>query len=212
MKSHSPIEKAPKLKERMRQATRAAILDAAEHVYVRHGFEAGRMEQIAESAGVSVGTLYNYFADRKSLVGSLLEDRRAELLRRVDEALASAPDRPVERLRALARSALDHVEAHRPFVSLLVQEGAGDCGPSPLAKAPGPTTTILGLQTRVRATLERARKQGRLADKNVVLLSHLFTGSLRAVIFFGLAEREPIDPKATADRIVHYFLEGVEIA
>jgi len=209
MNPRSTAAGAPRLKERMRQATRAAILDAAEHVYVRHGFEAGRMEQVADEAGVAVGTLYNYFADRKALVSSLLEERRAEMLRRIDEALDDAPRDPIERLRALARSALEHVEAHRPLVSLIVHEGVG--APS-FAKASEPVTTILGIQARVRKTLEGARKQGRLRDKNVVLLSHLFTGSLRAAILYGLTERDSMNPRTAADCVLRYFVEGAPLS
>lgn len=203
---------APRLKDRLREATHAAILDAAEQVYVRHGFEGGRMEQVAASAGVSVGTLYNYFADRRALVGSLLEARRAELLRRVDESLATAPADPIEQLRALARSALEHVESHRPFVTLLVQEGVGECDAPRPGRAGSPTTTVLGLQARARGILERARRRGRLRERDLGLLSHLYIGALRAGILYRLTDPDARGAHAIADHIVHYFLGGVALA
>jgi AcrR family transcriptional regulator len=198
-------EAPSRLKERMRQVARDTILDAAERVCVRHGFDGGRMEQIAAAAGVSVGTLYNYFSDRRALVSALVEERRAELLDRVDAALAEAPEDPVERLRALARSVLEHVEAHRGFVTLLIQE-APDAGKG--AGLAGPTRTFMALQSRAREVLERVRAQRRLRDEDPVLLSHLFTGALRAVIVYGITEHRTGDPKATADRVLRCFLEG----
>lgn len=195
----------------MRETTRAAILDAAESVYARHGLEAGRMEQVAEAAGVSVGTLYNYFADRKTLVSSLLDERRAELLRRVDSALECAPADPIERLRRLLLSSFEHFEAHRPFVSLLVQEGIGECGPLPGAASP-PSTTFRVLRARAQEALELARQQGTLRETDVGFLAHLVTGSLRSAILYGLAEGVPLGPAATADRILSLFLEGAGAA
>src|SRR5437764_21209 len=74
----------PRLRGKFREVTRAAILEAAEEVYSRQGLGSGRMEQVAASAGVSVGTLYNYFENREALVGAVLAARRRELLDRIE--------------------------------------------------------------------------------------------------------------------------------
>jgi AcrR family transcriptional regulator len=192
--------RTPRLKERLRQATLAAILDAAERVYAREGFEAGRMEQIAEAAGVSVGTLYNYFADRRALVESLLADRRHELLRRVDDTLAQTPTEPIERLRGLLRATFEHIDDHRAFVSLLVHESAGD--------SPGPSATFCGLRERIQDALEQALARNLVHDCDVTFLAHLLTGSLRAAILHRLATPQPPEPRATADRLLGVFLDG----
>src|SRR5437763_12879100 len=81
-----------RLRGKFREATRAAILAAADEVYSRQGLGSGRMEQVAASAGVSVGTLYNYFESREALVGAVLAARRHELLDRIEASLAAAPE------------------------------------------------------------------------------------------------------------------------
>ena len=204
----NPDSGSAKLKDRMRRATRAAILDAAERVYAEHGLEGGRMEQVAEAAGVSVGTLYNYFGDRKELVKSLLEDRRAELLRRVDDALEAAPASATERLRVLLRSALEHFERHRAFVSLLFQDGVGECGSRLLAESTRPSASFHGLRDRARAALATAAERGELRDPDVDYLAHVLAGALRATVLHGLAEGRALEPAAAADRILRLFLEG----
>lgn len=197
-----------RLKDRLRETTRAEILDAAERVFAREGFETGRMEQVAEAAGVSVGTLYNYFADRRTLVSELVEARRAELLHRVDQALERATADPIERLRALMIASFEHVEAHRPFVSLLVQDGIGECGVAGRRAATQPSTTFRVLQSRARAELERATGAGRLRGVDAAFVAHLLAGSVRSVVLYSLAEGEAIEPRGTADRILRVFLEG----
>lgn len=59
------------------RATVAVILDAAIRVLDREGFDALTTSRVAEVAGVSVGTLYQYFAHRDAIV-SALQDRELE--------------------------------------------------------------------------------------------------------------------------------------
>ena len=84
---------APRLRTRLREATTEAIRAAAEQVLGEQGFGA-RMEDIAERAGVSVGTLYNHFEDRTALLRELLRLRREDLVARLDETLAEVRGRP----------------------------------------------------------------------------------------------------------------------
>jgi AcrR family transcriptional regulator len=70
------------LRSRLREVAAAAILEAAEDVFEDEGLHA-RMETIARRAGVAVGTLYNHFADRETLLRSLVDAHHAELLERL---------------------------------------------------------------------------------------------------------------------------------
>ena len=47
---------------------RRRILDAARRVCSQSGYEAARMDEIAQVAGVSKGTLYNFFASKEALL------------------------------------------------------------------------------------------------------------------------------------------------
>lgn len=59
------------------QASRNAILEATVRVLEREGLEAATTTRIAEVAGVSVGTLYQYFAHRDAILDAL-QDREFE--------------------------------------------------------------------------------------------------------------------------------------
>ena len=83
----SSARRPHRLRERLKEATRDAILEAAEEAFARDGVQAARMETIAKAAGVAVGTLYNHFEDRTALLDALMRARRADLIRRLDEAL-----------------------------------------------------------------------------------------------------------------------------
>jgi AcrR family transcriptional regulator len=51
----------------------AAILDAASRVLVSQGFDGLTMQAVAKVAGVSPGSLYQYFPDKVSLVTQIIE-------------------------------------------------------------------------------------------------------------------------------------------
>ncbi len=91
----------PQLKPRKRpsqarsKATVEAILAAAAHVFQRQGYAATTTDRIAERAGVSVGSLYQYFPNKDALLVALAErhiDTGFALLRELlAEALTDVP-------------------------------------------------------------------------------------------------------------------------
>jgi AcrR family transcriptional regulator len=59
------------------RATVTAILDATIRILDRESYEAATTTRIAEVAGISIGTLYQYFADRDAILDAL-QDRELE--------------------------------------------------------------------------------------------------------------------------------------
>jgi AcrR family transcriptional regulator len=62
-----------------------ALLESAAQVFEAHGYAAGTTNRIAESAGVSIGTLYQYFPSKEALVVALLERHIEETQRQMRE-------------------------------------------------------------------------------------------------------------------------------
>ncbi len=91
-------------------AKRRAILDAAQKVFDARGYEAATMEEVAEEAGVSKGTLYNYFQNKEDLFAKVFSERlsgdQAELERLIEE--------PLPALDKLCRI-MDHVFSQLEF-------------------------------------------------------------------------------------------------
>ncbi len=59
--------------DRRRARTRAAILDAAEVVFTRDGYDHARIESIAETADISVGSIYVHFGGKRDVYLHLAE-------------------------------------------------------------------------------------------------------------------------------------------
>jgi AcrR family transcriptional regulator len=59
-----------------------AILDAAAHVFERHGYAAGTTNRIAQRAGISIGSLYQYYPNKDAVLVALVD-------RHLDEGVAA---------------------------------------------------------------------------------------------------------------------------
>ena len=55
------------------------ILSAAARVLVKHGYDDASTNRIAETAGVSVGSLYQYFPNKEAIVAALIERHDGEM-------------------------------------------------------------------------------------------------------------------------------------
>ncbi|MHA6761217.1 TetR/AcrR family transcriptional regulator [Streptacidiphilus sp. PAMC 29251] len=81
--------------ERSRQ-TVARLLAAAGQVFVEQGFAATTTNHIAERAGLSVGSLYQFFPDKHAVLSALQAEWAVRLGVALDEALADAAEQPLE--------------------------------------------------------------------------------------------------------------------
>jgi AcrR family transcriptional regulator len=88
-----------------------ALLEATARILVREGFDKASTNRIAEVAGVSVGSLYQYFPSKEALVAALIDRHNQEVMHAVQGELAEAVNLPIEQaVRKLVSAA---VKAHR---------------------------------------------------------------------------------------------------
>jgi AcrR family transcriptional regulator len=72
------------------RATRRKVLAAAEALFARRGYEPTTMADVAERAGVGVGTLYHHFPDKRALLLALIDDWGDRELARARDAIDMA--------------------------------------------------------------------------------------------------------------------------
>lgn len=66
---------APNKHQTRTEATRRKLLEAAQSIFARDGFEAARIEDIAAAVGYTRGAFYAHFRTKEDLFLALLEDR-----------------------------------------------------------------------------------------------------------------------------------------
>jgi AcrR family transcriptional regulator len=92
------------------RATVDALVEATARILVRDGFDRASTNRIACEAGVSVGSLYQYFPGKEALVAAVISRHNQDLLKVAGKALAEVAAQPLEQgVRTIVAAA---IEAH----------------------------------------------------------------------------------------------------
>jgi AcrR family transcriptional regulator len=127
-------------------ATHGAIVEAATHIIAKGGLAAFNTNAVAQRAGVSIGSLYQYFPNKDALMVALIHRQQQTQLANVQAALSASEDVDFETaVRLLVRAAmqhhrddillataLDHEEARLPLSDMLseyLDQGGGALAP-----------------------------------------------------------------------------------
>jgi len=93
------------------RATVDALIEATARILVREGFDKASTNRVAEQAGVSVGSLYQYFPSKEALVAAVIDRHNQQLMQVVRGALAEVAALPME--QAVRKLVAVAIKAHR---------------------------------------------------------------------------------------------------
>jgi len=183
-------------KQERSRATVDAILEATARVLVEVGYERASTNRIAHVAGVSIGSLYQYFPGKEALVAALVE-------------------RHVDRVTTLLDQAFDHIEelpprnAPRALVTAVLSAQAvdGDLHRLLIEQIPrvGRLQRITDIERRfaerTRDYLESHRHESAIVNADIA--APLIVYALHGILF-GLARNDPtqLEDDAVTDEIV----------
>ena len=187
-------------KQQRSKVTVSAILDATVQVLERQGTDAATTSRIAEVAGVSVGTLYQYFANRDAILDALQDrefERASEMMSRVLARGAYGSDREVA--RAVIEGLLDLHSAAPALHRLLVVEGLRVT----------PTERVQAFDMRIIALIRGflMLAGARIRRPNLDAASFVVYQAVRASMLACLLERPPgLDADALVSEITDLVL------
>lgn len=192
-------------RERDADRSRATILDAAERLFARDGFEGTRLSDIGEAAGLSRGTPAYFFGSKQTLYDAVLE-RCLEQVRHVvsiGRARAEASQEPPAKVLAGAVGEyFDYLTAHPDFVRLFEWEAL--TGGRHLAALPPHLIALHEALAAIVAELDLSPSQERQAAHLLLSIVGLcwfpivHAGTLVAGLGFS-----PTDPAFLAERRQH---------
>jgi AcrR family transcriptional regulator len=93
------------------RATVDALIEATARILVREGFDKASTNRIAEQAGVSIGSLYQYYPSKEALVAAVIDRHTQALMQVARGALAEVVTLPIE--QAVRKIVAVAVDAHR---------------------------------------------------------------------------------------------------
>lgn len=111
------------------RATVAVILEAAARILAERGYAAATTNAVAKRAGVSIGSLYQYFPTREALVAAVAAEHAEAVKARVERRLAEAVGSSMaETARALLGAVID-AHAVNPALHRVLDEETPRLGP-----------------------------------------------------------------------------------
>lgn len=188
------------------QFRRREILDAASELAQESGFSHMTMEKVAERAGVSKGTIYTYFKDKKELVRRLMSEVSVDFLGKIDAATAVA-GAVRERLTRVAEVMDEFSREHKELFLYLHQPGEISSEIHCTENAEG-MKTFHKMLSSVSMILKEGMAKGELVKSDPDLMSFLFLGSIHNLLLFEvyLPDKEV---KANAGILVDLYLDGL---
>jgi AcrR family transcriptional regulator len=96
MPRKSPMNPRKLPRQERARVTVEAILQATTHILTEKGYDQTNTNLIAELAGVSIGSLYQYFPNKESLMVALMEQHSQEIAALVESKLNHLFDDPPE--------------------------------------------------------------------------------------------------------------------
>jgi AcrR family transcriptional regulator len=96
MPNKPPTTPRKQPKQSRSKVTVEAILEATTHILVEEGYDKANTNRIAERAGISIGSLYQYFPNKESLMTALMEQHAQEMAELVGGKLDRLFDLPLE--------------------------------------------------------------------------------------------------------------------
>jgi AcrR family transcriptional regulator len=112
------------------RATVDSIVAATARVLVRDGYDALSTNRVAKEAGVSVGSLYQYFPGKEALVAAVMEQYASRMQENIAARLqsagtaATAEDVATEMIRAMLAAQQAEPRLHRALVEQVPRIGA----------------------------------------------------------------------------------------
>jgi AcrR family transcriptional regulator len=116
-KRNDSLDPRKKPRQRRSRVTVESIFEATIQVLLANGLDAITTTQIAERAGVGVGSLYQYFPNKNALLAALVQRHVAEVVDVTIAACGSAHGAGIREMCTTMMSAFVDAKTRRPEVS-----------------------------------------------------------------------------------------------
>lgn len=193
------------------------IMDTAEGLFSKNGFDATSTREIAETAGVNVAMISYYFGSKENLLVAIVQRFSNEIRYRIQQAYESE-SHPNERMKKITRAYLDYSFEH-PDPIMIAHRELG------VSMRPTLQSTIQETYTHVRemvnSTLIQGQEQGmyRQVDNSLLIQGigsmvdsmtiELYTYKRAEVDLCEFSMIDITDPKGR-DKIKEFITEMIE--
>jgi AcrR family transcriptional regulator len=177
---------------------RQHIFAAAEQVFAARGYEAAKVQEISERAGLSMGTIYAIFPSKVDLLGAILDARGRDILDLV-RRVVGAPTPARETLRRLIEAYVTYFAAHPDFLRMHLRQGISWVASPDADRRMQIWKEIHALQADV---FRRGIQEGVFANDDPAFLARLFSAMDQVLLADWVESGMSAAPAALIDRFL----------
>lgn len=193
-------------RERKKEETRLKIITCAVNLFRAKGFQETFMEEIAETADIAKGTLYNYFSDKESILVGYFQNVIAEEGQAFMQDLNDTPG-VEERLHKLLDFINRIISDETDFAGIYIKfrmQTLFDGDPFDNPHRSGSETILLKI-----IQVAQERKEVR-EDIPALILARNFQFLIRGYLAAKAFKNEPLDLGSLKDQLIGLFLNGAK--
>jgi len=180
-------------------ANREAILEAARQLFAEKGL-ATEMREVAERAGVGVGSLYRHFENREGLIRAVMETAAEDLVQGLRVAVTERD--PKVALREMIHAGAGLFERFGVLTEVMLREQTNEL-PDPKTEAPPPDLIDL-----TASVLQRGIEDGSFrSDLDVPVAIAALVSMFESGMLLALASRRTYS--RAADALADFFLAAI---
>lgn len=199
-----PVHRTPQISSRKqpKQARSAelvsVILSAAVQVLTKEGAARFTTARVAEKAGVSIGSLYQYFPNKAAILFQLQKDEWRQTAGMLQDLLEDDRKPPLERLRALVHSFI-RSECEEAELRVALNDAAPLYRNAPEAKE-GKTAGNQAIRKFIQEALAEVSDEARLLAGELIMTTLYSVGKR-----FSEQPRTPAEIEAYAEAMADMF-------
>jgi AcrR family transcriptional regulator len=201
---------APETRRRRKAERPKEILEAAFEEFARNGYAASTLDQVAERAGVTKGTIYVYFESKEHLFISMVREFTKAALDTVHEMFERHEGSTAELLRAQFSFIYQHIvedRRRREVVRMLIAEASRFPALADRYHEEIHRPCLELLQKALRRGIERGEiRSSAIIDCPQVIIAPIALVDLWMIMY---DTRQPLDLKAYFDAHLELVLNGL---
>lgn len=196
-------------KERELIQRKKFIMDVALNLFSEKGYHQTSMNEIAQKAEFSVGTLYNFFINKEELYRAMVNEKASEFYEILTQVL-DAPGTPEEIIRKWIDTKIQLYTENRQFFSIFFVESMKINISLRAALTKEIRVLHQDIRKRLTAVFERGIKEKVFADFSPWLLALSLDGIVNTILV-SIVEN-PDSLEITTDSILDIFYSRIKVA
>lgn len=194
------------IKDQLAEARRNQILMGAAQVFSEKGFHKATTKEIARAAGVSEGTIYNYFDNKRELLIAMIEVIGLQSLRPIMDA---PPENPRQLLETIMHDRLQLARERGHLMLPIFAELFID----PELRELVYDRLVLPFTSHIEKHIQRQIDAGRLQPIDPIIFTRAAVGAVLINFLLKLSSLDPryedIPTDSLVDQLTTLLLEGI---